>query len=194
MSTPLYTNLLPLRDYTEHSVLPYYSQDGTGMGGLFVTLLTGNQDPLLSAGRYAGSVGATFAGTFNGRYENPRKFTVSASGENKAQVLGLSLYGTVETDANGQRLILNPGLAEQYGCVISGQSSPVATAGSFRLKSNAYVGTPIPGYVGVIAGAGKVYFKAADSTDFTSGLAVCKVISSSGAGLGGYADIVLTLN
>lgn len=192
-----YTDLLPLRDYTEHSILPFYSLNGTGVGGRFVVLETGQQDPALSAGRYSNaSAGASYTNTVNLRYENPRKYRFAQSGEG-LQVIGLSLYGTVETDTNGQKILLDPTIAKELGVVISGQSSPIATAGYFRLKNSAYAGTPIPGYVGVIhdTQAGKVNFLAPSAVTDKS-LVVCKVLSTSGTALNGgygYVDVLLTL-
>ena len=107
-------------------------------------------------------------------------------------MLGLTLYGTVEADANGQKLILNPQLAKELGVVYSGQTTPIATDGQFRLQFGASIGTPIPGYVGVIRNGGKVAY-VDESTVTDKSLIVCKVLSSSGSAFGGYADIKLTL-
>ena len=86
-----YTYALPLRDYSEHDVLQFYSLNGTGMGGLFVVAETGNQDPVLTAGQYSSaSVGASYAGTVSLRYENPRKVKFASSGHNAYKVLGLT--------------------------------------------------------------------------------------------------------
>lgn len=190
-----FTDLLPFRQYDEHDVINAYSTDQTGVGGRFVTFLTGNNSPELSAGNFAAaSVGASYAGTISRRYENPRKVKLSASGDTKGAVVGLTLYGTVEYDANGQKLILTPALSAELGVVNSGQTTPIATDGVFRIRSTAYTNTPIPGYIGVIAGDGKVAFLPPSTALYSSGLAVCKVLSSSGSAFGGYADIKLTVN
>lgn len=192
-----FTDLLPFRGYDEHDVINFYSLDQTGVGGRFVTLLTGKNNPELSAGAFSSaSVGASYAGTVSLRYENPRKVKYSVSGDSKSQVLGIALYGTAEYDDNGQKLILNPSISAELGVVNSGQSIPVATAGHFRVKSSAYTNAPFPGYVGVIsdANAGKLAFFPASTAIYSSGLAVCKVLSTSGSAFGGYADIKLTLD
>jgi hypothetical protein len=190
-----FSDLLPFRDYDEHDIVNFYSLDQTGVGGRFVSFLTGNNSPEQTAGNYSATpVGASYAGAYSMRYENPRKVTLSASGDTKGVVLGLSLYGTVEYDNNGQKLILNPDLKKELGVVCSGESIPVATNGYFRIKSTAYTNTPIPGYVAVIAGAGKVAFVAPSAAVFSSGLNVGKVLSTSGSAFGGYADIKLTLS
>lgn len=188
-----YTDLLPLRGYSEHDVLPFYSQNGTGVGGRFVVLETGNNSPTTFAG-FAGSVGQTITNTFSPRFENPRKFRLATSGDGM-NVIGMTLYGTIETDANGQKIKLEPELKKELGIVTSGESSPIAFGGYFRLKSSAYSGIPLPGHVGTIHNTepGKVAFAAA-STISDKSLVVCKVISSSGNGFGGgYADILLAL-
>jgi len=190
-----FTYALPLRDYSDHDLLQFYSLNGTGMGGLFVIAETGNQNPVLTAGRYTNtSVGAAYEGTTSLRYENPRKVRLAGSGDNQYKVLGLMLFGTVETDGNGQRLILNPNLAKEIGCVYSGQTTPIASAGYFRLQFGASTGIPIPGFVGIIHNTqpGKIaYVDSANVSD--KSLIVCKVLSSSGSAFGGYADVQLTL-
>lgn len=192
-----FTYALPLRDYSDHDLLQFYSLNGTGMGGLFVVAETGNQDPVGTAGRFAPNtaVGATYDGTLSLRYENPRKVKLAASGDDSFKVIGLMLYGTVEYDNNGQKLILNPHLSKELGCVYSGQTTPIATDGTFRLTFGASEGVPVPGKVAVIhnTAPGKIsYVDAASVTN--KSLIVAKVLSSSGKAFGGYADIQLTLN
>jgi hypothetical protein len=194
-----YSDLLPFRQYSEYDVVNMYSLDTTGVGGRFVTFLTGNNSPDLSAGQFsAATPGASYAGVTALRYENSRKVKLSASGDSVGQILGLSLYGTVEYDNNGQKVLFHPEIQKENAIVVSGQTIPVATAGIFRIRSNAYTNTPFPGYVGVIsdAGLGKLAFVPPTTLVYESGLAVCKVLSTSGSLLGtagGYADIKLTL-
>lgn len=193
-----YTDLLPFQSTAiEQDVLQLYSLNRTGVGGRFVVAETGNQNPVLTAGQFsATSVGASYTNTVSLRYENPRKVRYAASGDTKGQIVGLMLYGTVETDNNGQRLILNPNLAKELGVVYSGQTTPIATQGMFTLKKPAYTNTPIPGYVGVISaeGEGKVSFLAPSAAVYSSGLNVCKVLSTSGSAFDGYVQIKLTLD
>jgi hypothetical protein len=187
-----FNDLLPFRQLDEHDVINFYSLDNTGVGGRFVTILTGNQDPALSAGDFAASTpGYAYDHTVALRYEQPRKVKVSASGDTVGAVIGLSLNGTIEHDENGQKVLFHKEVQNEKQIVPSGMTIPIATAGIFTLSSRAYTNTPIPGYVGVIAGDGKVAFVPGSAAIYGSGLAVCKVLSSSGSAFGGYAQIKL---
>lgn len=190
-----FTDLLPLRAVSEHDLIQMYSLNGTGIGGRFVTCETGNQDPILTAGQYSNQdVGGSYAGTFSKRYENPRKVRYSLSGESRFQILGLMLHGTVETDANGQRLILNTNLKDELGVVYSGETTPIALNGYFRIKGTAYTGQPLPGYAAIPHNTNPgcvAFLPYASVTD--KNLIVAKVLSASGSAFGGYADILLTL-
>jgi len=190
-----FSNLLPYRDYSEHDVLNMYSLDTTGLGGKFVKFITGQNNPELGGGQYSNTnVGASYAGTYSKRYENPRKVSLATSGNTKGEVAGLMLYGTVEYSNNLQPLVLEPQLCKELGVVVSGQTTPIATAGYFRIKSDSYTNTPFPGYIGVISDvAGKVAFVPPSTAVYASGLGVCKVLSTSGSAFGGYADVQLTI-
>lgn len=190
-----YTDLLPFRNVPESDILQMYSFNGTGIGGRFVTCETGFQDPINTAGNYSSTpVGAAYAGTTSLRYENQRKVRYSLSGESRFQILGLMMHGTVETDSNGQRVILNTWLKDELGVVYSGETTPIAVNGYFRIKSTAYSGQPIAGYAAVPhnTNPGQVAFLPyASVTD--KNLIIAKVLSNSGSAFGGYADILLTL-
>lgn len=194
-----FTDLLPFRQYTEFDVLNVYSLDQTGVGGRFVVAHTGNNSPDDSAGDFAAATpGYNYGGVTNLRYENKRKVRLAQGSDNKWTVVGLTLYGTVETDENGQKILFHPERQKELGVVYSGQTVPIATDGVFRLKSTAYVGTPLPGNVGILTGDGRVNFITLSAGNLSSGTfnnqIVCKVLSSSGVGFGGgYADVKLTL-
>ena len=193
----IFCDLLPFKQENPWGVINMYSQDQTGMGGRFVTLLTGNQDPALSAGDFAAtSPGATYAGAVSLRYEQPRKFRYAAYGDTKYAVLGLSLNGTVEFDENGQKVLFHPEVQAEKQIVPSGATVPVATDGIYTLKQNAYVGTPYPGYVCVVTGtAGQITFvPAANASPYiSSGLDVGKVISTTGSAFSGYVQVKINL-
>lgn len=195
-----YTDLLPFRQYSDFDVIQMYSADQTGVGGRFVVAHTGNSSPEDGGGDFAAATpGYNYAGVTNLRYENKRKVRLAQATDNKFSVLGLTLYGTVEFDENGQKIILNPHCQAELGVLYSGQTTPIATDGVFRLKNTAYAGTPLPGSVGLLTGDGKVNFASLSAGQASSGtfnhLIVCKVLSSSGIGFGGgYADIKLMLN
>lgn len=194
----IYNDLLPFRQEAPHAVINLFSQNGTGVGGRFVALETGNQDPADSSATLAASTpGYAYANVTNQRWETPRKFRYAAAGDTKFAVLGLSLNGTVEYDENGNKVLFNEQTQVEKQIVPSGYTVPVSTDGVYTLKSSAYFGTPIPGYVGIVTGtAGQVVFASAASVGnyIGSGLAVCKVLSSSGSAFGGYAQVKLTLN
>lgn len=192
-----YVDILPFKQENPWGVLNFYSMDQTGAGGRFVTILTGNQDPALSAGEFAASSpGASYEGAISLRYEQPRKVRYGAYGDTKYAVVGLSLNGTVEYDENGRKVIFHPEVQAEKQIVPSGHTIPIATDGVYTLKKAAYVGTPFPGYVGVLTGtAGQVTFVApANATPYIqSGLDVCKVLSTTGAAFGGYVQVKINL-
>jgi hypothetical protein len=196
-----FTDLLPLIDHNPADEIVFYSQNGTGVGGRFVVLETGFQDPAVDgAGTYGSTTpGYDYQGVTNVRYENKRKFKLAPGGVNKASVLGITLYGTAEYDQNGQKLLFLPNRKTELGVVTSGETSNVLTDGLIRLKASAYSGTPIPGYVGLISTAGNGTIQIFDPATLpATGLAsasnaVVKVLSTSGSAFGGYADFKLML-
>ena len=206
-----FTDVYPFTQYDPTDEVVLYSLNGTGMGGRFVVLETGNQDPANTAGNYiAATPGYNYPLVTNLRYENPRKVKLMPSGALRHQVLGITLYGTAEYDQNGQKLILNPYRKTELGVVVSGESVNVLTDGIVRLKYTAYSGTPIPGYVAVASNAGDGTVQLYDPTLFTTwtgaqGSApaaffpsfqhvIAKVISTSGTALyGAFTDFKLML-
>jgi hypothetical protein len=193
-----YVDILPFKQENPWGVVNFYSLNTTGVGGRFVSIVTGNQDPALSAGDFASiGPGASFDGTVSLRYEQPRKVRYAAAGDNKYAVLGLALNGTVEFDEQGRKVVLlDPAVKSEKQIVASGETIPVATDGIYTLKQAAYVGTPVPGSIGIITGSvGQIAFiPAANAASYIgSGLDVCKVLSTSGSAFGGYVQIKFTL-
>ena len=194
--------LLPFRQKAEAEVINWYSLNGTGLNGTFVALETGNQDPANGDGYVAGSsVGASYTNIESNRYEVKRKVRAVASGDTKFNSLGVTLYTTAEYDENGNKLILQPREARtERAFILSGEAVPVLARGIVTLKSDAYVGTPIPGHVGVAytGGGGKV--EVVDPATLpitgkgiTSDHVLGKFISTSGSAFGGYAQFKLEL-
>lgn len=194
--------LLPFRLYDEHEVVNWYALATTGLNGQFVSFVTGNQSPANSAGGYGTNtpVAAQFTNTVSNRYINTRQVRVTQSGDLNFNTLGITLHTTAEYDENGNRLINWPyNHVLERGFVLSGWSVPVLKRGVVTLKSSAYNGTPIPGYVGCISTGsigGKIDivnptalvngpFAAGAYGDFT---VVGKFYSSSGSAFGGYAQ------
>jgi len=193
-----YVDILPFKQENPWGIVNFYSLNTTGFGGRFVTVLTGNQDPALSAGDFAAvGPGASFEGTVSLRYEQPRKVRYAAAGDNKYAVLGLALNGTIEFDEHGRKVVLLDSYVKaEKQIVSSGETVPVATDGIYTLKQGAYVGTPLPGSVGVITGsAGQITFVAAANAAsyIGSGLDICKVLSTSGSAFGGYVQVKISL-
>ena len=195
MLTNQYVDLLPFRQENPYSVLNMFSLNGTGVGGRFVVIETGNQSPDLSAGDFSDSTpGYDYAGVTNVRYENPRKVKYAASGAFKDQVVGLLLNGTAEYDENGNKLLFNKQVQTEKQVVVSGMTVPIATEGVYRLTANAFSGAPLIGQVGYVSNGGEGKLQFADASAALAPYAVCKVLSNTG-NMGGvaYVDVKLTL-
>lgn len=123
----------PLRDVSEHDIIPFYSHMTTGQAGQLVKIVTGAANPQNLDGWSSSNVGASVAGTVSYRYEGKAKITPSASGDTRFNSLGLTLYGTAETDENLLPLKYFPHRAKEIGVVISGENVPVVCRGLFGL-------------------------------------------------------------
>lgn len=193
--------LLPFRVQSEHEKITWYSLNGSGMNGLFVALETGNQNPADADGYTSAGVGLIPQGVYAPLYENKRKVRATTAGDTKYNTLGVTLQITSNTDEQGRDIRLMAfDHRDEIGYVVSGDSVPVLSRGILTLRSDAYVGTPIPGYVGIITGEGKVAVVDPSTllnttgafTDFRDRIAG-KFISSSGSAFGGYAQFKLEL-
>lgn len=193
--TNTYTDLLPFRIPSYDDVITFYSFNGYGSGGRFVSFLTGNNSPDLSAGAFSNTApGFTPDGAYNYIYEQPRKVRYAAYGDLKHQVVGLALDATVEYDEQGRKVLFEPQVQIEKQIVPTGVPIRIAVDGVYTLKAGAYVGTPFPGYVGVLTGShGQITFVApANAQPYVgSGLDVCKVLSTSGSAFGGNVQIKL---
>jgi hypothetical protein len=185
-------NLLPFRDYDEHEVLGFFALDGTGVAGTFVSVSA--FDPDAGDGYSNIAPGATYGNVLSLRYESKAKVAPAASGAKASQVLGITLKDTREVDENGEKLIFHPEKCNKLQCVISGQPVPVLKRGLVTLVSGAFLGTPQPGYVGVIDNSGNGKIRAVDPTaivttgvGFKADQIVGRFISSVGDKHGGYA-------
>ncbi len=196
--TNTFTDILGFGITNPYSIINFYSFNGTGLAGRFATFETGNQDPALTAGDFsAATPGLAYEGAVSLRYENPRKVKFASYGNTKSEIAGLILDATIEIDEHGRKVFLldGPYKAEKQ-IVCSGESIRLATEGIYTLKQNAYLATPFPGYVGIVSGTeGKLTFVSPATAQpyVGSGLAVAKVLSTSGSAFGGYAQVQLTL-
>ena len=194
-----FNNLLPFRIEHPHDIITWYSLGNTGLGGQFVSMYTGNNAPdgdptVLSTS----TPGYPYSNVTNFRFETPRKVYPSTSGQTKFDVLGLTLDGTIEYDENGLKILFYPQRQVELQCVPSGYSVRIAADGVFTLKSAAYSGTPLPGYVGTISNTtpGTITWQAYSAITAVTGdpsTIVCKALSSSGSNFSGYAQIKLML-
>lgn len=192
--------LLPFRVVPEAERIDWYSLNGTGMNGLFVALETGNQNPADSMAYTTTPIGLSYQGTYAPRFENKRKVRATVDGDTKYNTLGVTLQITSDYNEQGQLLtMLGAGKRDEQSQVFSGESVPVLARGILTLRADAYVGTPIPGYVGVITGGGRVAVLNPSVFQTTTGLnniadrVAGKFISSSGSSFGGYAQFKLEL-
>lgn len=150
-------NLLPYRQYAEAEVLNQYSLNVTGQNGMFVSFVTGNQNPDVADGYSTLSVGASYTNIVSNRYLNTRQVKPAAAGDTKWQVAGVTLHTTAEFDENGNKLVLQPTDATvERGYVVSGQSVPILKRGLITLSMAQVDGFPIPGYVGIVTGNGRI--------------------------------------
>lgn len=201
MLNPQFNRLLPYRSYDEHEIINLFAMDQTGIGGKICAFLTGGQDPATSAGAYSNTnPGYTPAGITNPRYEVTRKVTsVIPIGATKHQIVGINLQATLEYDENGQKILFNPWRKVELNAVVSGEAVQILTKGMIRLGSGAYIGTPLPGYVGVATGDGQVLVVDPATISYTGGpgigpdRVIGKFFSSSGSAFGGYADFKLDI-
>ena len=102
------TNLLPNRDYDQHEVLPFFALNQTGLGGQFVTFLTGGQDPVNSEGYGTQQVGASYTNIYSPIFGVNHKVRPATHGDTKWEVAGITLSTTARDDENGNRLVNLP--------------------------------------------------------------------------------------
>jgi hypothetical protein len=150
-------NLAPLRQYAEAEVINFFSLNVTGQNGMFVSYVTGNQNPDNANGYSNLPVGAAYTNIISTRYLNTRQVRPATFGDTKWQVAGVTLHTTAEYDENGNKLILQPSDAVyERGYVLSGQSTPILKRGLVTLVMSQVDGVPLPGYVGAVTGNGRI--------------------------------------
>jgi len=131
-------NLRPLRDYSEHEVVNFFTFSGAAEsasvvltkgavvaveGAGFQPLSTGNLGTPIES---LGSIGASYNNTVSDRYGSVAKVRLATSGD---QPLGLTLMDIRELDENGEKLAFNPRKAAEMNVVVSGQTVPVLSRG-----------------------------------------------------------------
>lgn len=129
------TLIKPLRNHSEHEVIPWYSLDAESANkGTFVKSSSNGvvfEDSNYTwAGGFtsAGDVGANYPGVISNRYRVTAQCTTAGTGDAN-KVLGVLLYDVRATDENGDRLVINPRKAQELQCVVSGQAVPILSRG-----------------------------------------------------------------
>ncbi len=204
------TNRLhPFRQYSEWEVINLYSLLlNSGDAGTLVKVVSGAADPSNSDGYSSQTVGANVPLTQSLRYETKNKITPTVSGDDKHDALGLTLLDTRETDENGLPLRYFPQRAKEIFAVVSGQTVPVVTRGTFGVWGK-YIDTSLggiqPGNAVVVGRSGAGQLASVDVTNTVSygptgvygaDSVVGKWISTTGsqfASQGGFAFLRLTL-
>lgn len=173
------TRLHPVRDVSEHNILPFYALNQTGLGGMLVKIVTGSANPQTSAmdGFSDTNVGAAYNGTYSKIFKNNWEVQPTASGDTRFVAVGLTLLNTQNVDENDMPLRYNHARAKAIGAVTSGESVPIATAGQFAVWGNyidTSLGAPQPGHLVVISrsGDGRLGAIAPDSANFAASYGV----------------------
>lgn len=201
------TNLLPNRDYDEHEVLPFYALNATGLGGQFVTFLTGGQDPLSSEGYTSQNVLGGYTNLYSKQFQVSRKVRVAAAGDTKWEVAGVTLATTAYYDENGMPLLGMPyAHTEARGFVQTGQAVPILKRGQLTVALSQFNGTkPVAGYPLIASGTNggfacvpPSYILDTSVTGIRANYVVGRCISDTGtyngAGvLGGFAQIEVSV-
>jgi len=124
------TNIRPLRDFSEHEVLPtFYAWNPSGAypqtKGIFVKIISGaSADNTVGQ---IGDVGAHYQNVVSQRYGVPAFVgAVTNSGDS---CIGMTLYDVRELDENGEKLILHPDKMERMQAIPSGWPVPILRRG-----------------------------------------------------------------
>jgi hypothetical protein len=123
--------LRPYRDYAEKDVIQNASYSGTlpANRGLLVKYARGfvaTDEPL----EMLGDVGAHYNNTVSQRWGAYAKIATCTTGD--TSILGIMLMDVRETDENGLPLKFDPIKLAELDAVLSGQTVPVATKGTFH--------------------------------------------------------------
>lgn len=197
------TNLLPDRSVDQNEVLPFFRLNATGLGGQFVTFLTGGQDPV-SSEAYSTSqqVGASYTNIWSPFFSVSRQVRVATVGDSKWEVAGLTLKTTAAFDENGNKLLNLPyEQTEARGFVQTGQAVPILKRGQVTVFLSQFNGTkPVAGYPLIVSGTNGGFACVAPSFITTGvmnqvvGRCISDTGTYNGAGvLGGFAQIEIAV-
>ena len=157
---------LPFRQYSEHDVINMFalgtgyvneslSTSDNGDAGVFVTIESGNLnvDTIVYDSAYSSYLGKTDYPNV-GVNQYPRVSLSLKPATSGDALIGMTLRQTAKFDENGEKLLYYPQKAEEFMCMLPGQSVPVATRGVFTLASTAFtavIGTGA-GQIGIGSG------------------------------------------
>lgn len=122
-----YTDIRPLRDYDEHTVLNFIGVSGVTVNkGTFVVAQGSGinllDNMVLDDNSWLGSV-------LSARFNVPQNAIPAPSGTNANRVIGMTVKSVQTFDENGLPLKFFPQKAALLDVVISGQACPIATQG-----------------------------------------------------------------
>jgi hypothetical protein len=189
-------NILPFRQYAEAEVINQYALLGTGLNGMLVSYVTGNQNPDNADGYSTQGIGATYTNIQAPLYLNNRRVRAAVAGDTKFEIAGITLNTTAINDENGLPILLMPPSDRlSRGFVATGETVPFVKRGKFWVKLSQIQGTPLAGYPVVATGAGQfaVLTPASGNTTTYTNLVVGRCVSSSGSNNGGYAEIEISV-
>ena len=126
------TKLNPLRDVSQHDIIPFFSlAENSGDVGQFVTI---QGSGFKSSDRLATQDLYTVANTVNWRWSVPHKVRLSTSGEGKGEILGILYTNVRETNYLGVPMIYDKTRSAEQNSVPSGQAVNVAVRGYFLVS------------------------------------------------------------
>lgn len=202
------SNLLPNRQFDNNDVLNWFALQGTGLAGQLVAILTGSQDPALSAGQYTTqAVAASYTNVASYAYNSPRRVRPTQAGDTQYNTIGITLHTTAVYDENGNPLRNQPyDQTLERGFVQTGFVVPILTRGVITIKQAQVIGVGFPGYVGVISTGGNgtiealnpstasiTFGNASGISTYSGNQIVGKFLSYSGSAFGGYYQFKLQL-
>lgn len=201
MSTLTQGNLRPFRVENPFERRDQYALLGTGLNGMLVTYVTGNQSPDDADGYSTQAVGASYTNTYAPLYFNNRRVRPAAAGDTKFEIAGITLYTTALNEENGLPINLMPAqVREARGFVGTGNSVPIAQRGKYTFALSRLNVAPLAGYPLVATGVG-AFAQLTPSAVITainpiggtgwSEYVVGRSVSNSGANNGGYFEAEL---
>ena len=130
------SRLLPFRLYDSvNDVFTFWSLEADAVAGSFVKVKSANPDEMA---KYASTdVGGDYSNVTSKMFNVVNRIELTTGGENKHQVLGMTLMNVETTDDNGLPLKLFPDVKTRRKAVLPGEAVPVVKRGLFMLSTDA---------------------------------------------------------